>query len=104
MLFLRKWAAIARVQLLELARGARARLIDDLKRASHFWSLRLGALALLLQSVLVTTPDVALQAWNGLPDEIKALLPVHYVNLIAAVLTAAGLVARVVKQPAPTNG
>lgn len=90
--------------LIERVRPLREQLIEDARRAWRFWSLRFGAAALALQSLVLAAPDSALQAWAVLPEELKALLPVHWVNVVAAVLTAAGLVARVVKQKAPTDG
>lgn len=86
----------------ERARAARdwlrAQLIEDWRSFWRFWSVRLGALGLSLQTIMLALPDAARETWNTLPADLKAVLPVHFVSWVSWGLIAAGLIARVVKQ------
>ena len=81
----------------------RARLIAEWTRAWAFWSVRLHLIAITLASVFAIDPTVVLDVWNGLPDDIKALLPPHFARWIPIVLGAAGVIARVFKQKEAPN-
>ena len=73
-------------------------LIPNWKHFWRFWSLRLGALGTLLTSILIAFPDVALQAWNVLPDDLKGFIPERFVPLIGVAVFVTSMLARVVKQ------
>lgn len=76
----------------------RAHLIEDLKYAHKLWSVRLAALAVLLEGVLTAAPDVAKEVWLALPEDLKATLPENFAKWIAWGLIAASMLARLVKQ------
>jgi hypothetical protein len=79
--------------------------IDDWRvRWWKLWSVQLGAIAAVLQSILLSFPDVALQAWSILPDDLKALLPVRWAFWIPVILTFAAVMLRFIQQGVKKNG
>lgn len=73
-------------------------LIPNWKHFWRFWSLRLGALGTVLTSLLIAFPDVALQAWNILPDDLKGFIPERFAPMLGVVIFVLSMFARVVKQ------
>lgn len=85
------------------------RLIEEWRKFTKFWSIRLALLGTLLTAFIDRFPDAALQAWNFLPAEFKTFIPQDYLKYVAYILLAASLVARIIKQkkleePKPESG
>lgn len=74
------------------------KLIDEWRHWWKLWSVRLSAIALVLQSLLLALPDAAVQAWTALPADLKAMLPPQLVSWLPVALIAAGIVARLIRQ------
>lgn len=69
-------------------------MIYNWRKAWKFWSLRLQAAGLML----LAYPELLLDAWQYLPDNIKAMLPDEYASAVGLTLIAAGMIARLIKQ------
>jgi hypothetical protein len=80
------------------------RLIDNWKDAGRLWSVRLSAAGALLLTLLLAFPDVALTAWNAMPDDMRVLLPEQTSRMISIALFVATIVARVVRQRRGADG
>jgi hypothetical protein len=93
MTLLRKWWA-----------PIRARLIDDWRRSWRFWSVRLSFVGLAWSFVGAAFPGFALDAWNALPDELRSLMPQHIARIIATIIFAAAMAARLFKQKDKSDG
>lgn len=72
------------------------KLIDQWRQWWRFWSVRLSAVALVLEALG--------QAWAQLPDDVKALLPSSTLHLLSGVFVACSMIARIIKQEALANG
>ena len=68
----------------------RARLVDDWKQAWRWASMRLLALSIALQVVLM-----------AMPDTIRQYLPDSVTHVLAIVILAAGVAGRLYKQETP---
>ncbi len=80
---------------------ARAHLVDDIRDWWRWWSVRLLALALALQTLQVASPDALVVFWQSVPPSLRSMLPPWLDDLITIALMFAALVARHWKQPAP---
>ena len=69
-------------------------MIENWRNAWKFWSLQLQAVGL----VLITFPELILDAWVYLPVEVKSMLPTEYSSFVGLFLIIAGMVARLIKQ------
>jgi lysozyme family protein len=67
-------------------------------RAWPLWSVRMSALGALLTAIAAAAPDMLLQIWNGLPDELRALVPAALARVIPTILFLATLVVRLIPQ------
>lgn len=82
----------------------RARLIDDWHRAGKFWSVRLAAVGAALQGFATAFPGMATEAWNALPDSMRAGAPGVVLKALPVILFLLVIVSRITKQKAPTDG
>ncbi|MFE0584822.1 DUF7940 domain-containing protein [Pantoea vagans] len=62
------------------------------------WSVWLASLGSMLSAWVQSFPQNALDAWNVLPPDVKALLPQNYLGLIGAFMVAMGVIAQFVRQ------
>jgi len=69
-------------------------MIYNWKKAWKFWSLRLQAAGL----AVLAFPELLLNLWQSLPDNIKMMLPSEYASVVGITLIAAGMIARLIKQ------
>lgn len=74
----------------------RLRLIDDCRAEWRKLSTWLTAAALAVYGALLASPDLALQAWHMLPDDLRTAVP--YQDKIALGFFAAIFLAKFVKQ------
>ena len=81
-------------------------LIPDWRDAWRLWSARLSALGTLLYGAALAWPDGALMLWNMMPAEVRAFVPEPIGTVVAFLLFAAVLVARLIPQKTkePTDG
>lgn len=77
---------------------AMRRVRDLWSRAWSLWSVRVSALGALLTALAVATPDTLLQIWQGLPDNVRALLPESLGRLIPTILFILTAVVRMIPQ------
>jgi len=75
------------------------KLIDGWRQAWRLWSVRVSALGTLLMGLATLAPDALTQAWNMLPDDLKALLPAPVGQAVPFLLLGLALIARLVPQP-----
>lgn len=73
-------------------------LIPEWRHGLKLWSVRLQLIGLALLGFFAQFPDVALDAWNMLPADIKALLPETFVRWFGFVFLVASPIARFIKQ------
>lgn len=62
------------------------------------WSVWLASIGSMLSAWVQSFPSAALDAWNSLPEDIKAILPHNYLGLIGAFMVAMGVIAQFVRQ------
>lgn len=62
------------------------------------WSVWLASLGSMLSAWVQSFPASALDAWNTLPEDVKAILPHNYLGLIGAFMVAMGVIAQFVRQ------
>ena len=87
-----RWAAFKR----------RVRLIDDCRAEWRKASTWLTATALAVYGALLASPDIALQAWHMLPDDLRTAFP--YQDKIALAFFGAIFLAKFVKQKPKGDG
>ena len=90
MTLLAKWRAWLRV-----------RLIDDWNRAYKYSSVQLAAVGALLAGFVQWFPATATEAWNALPQDLRALLPSWLTSTFPVILLGAIVLARVTKKAKP---
>lgn len=78
--------------------GIRLRLIDTWKSFWRMWSIRFTAIGTALLTYLIASPDMILSAWNVLPADLKAFIPVDYSLYISIALLVLGIISRIIKQ------
>ena len=75
------------------------KLLPFWRDAWKLWSVRIAALAATVSTVLIVSPEIILNVWNSLPEDIKVHIPPRYIRMIAPVLMIASIFARIVHQP-----
>lgn len=74
------------------------KLIDKWRSFWRFWSLRFTAIGIALLTWVANSPDVVLDAWNNLPQELKQIIPQNYLLYITIAIFLLGAFSRIVKQ------
>lgn len=74
------------------------KLIANWRSFWRFWSIQLGVIGSAVTGILVAFPDLALETWQTLPEELKQTIPEHYTPLIGVVVFVLSLIARMLKQ------
>jgi hypothetical protein len=74
-------------------------LINGWRQAWRLWSVRLSALGALLTGWALLAPDAMLQAWQALPNDLRAMVPTKIADAIPTILFVATIVARLIPQP-----
>ncbi len=77
---------------------AMRRVRDLWLRAWPLWSVRMSALGAILTAFAAAAPDTLLQIWNGLPDDIRAVVPESVAHLIPTLLFVSTIVVRLIPQ------
>lgn len=72
-------------------------------RAWPLWSVRMSALGAILTAFAAATPDTLLQIWNGLPDDVRAILPESITRAVPTLLFVATIVLRMIPQKPPAE-
>lgn len=73
-------------------------LIDDIRRFWRFISVWLTIIAAFIQSVFIVAPDVILEIWRVLPDELKAQIPPQYIQWMPILILGLAVISRAIKQ------
>lgn len=63
------------------------KFIDNLPQLWKMWSVRILAVL----AVIAGT-------WEKVPDDVKAMIPAHYLGYIVAFVSVCGIIARAIKQ------
>lgn len=82
----RAWRALKR----------KLRLIEDCRAEWHKVSTWITAAALAIYGALLASPELAVQVWQMLPDDLRAAFP--YQDKLALILFGAIFLAKFVKQ------
>lgn len=75
--------------------GIKARLVEDWKQATRWWSVRMTAIGAILYPLLISV--------QAMPPEVQALFPLRYRAIAAGLFQLAVIAARVWGQKTP-NG
>jgi len=86
------------VLLLLLQRFTTLEFVRHARLLFKTWSVWLASLGSMLSAWAQSFPASALDAWNALPQDVKAILPHNYLGLIGAFLVAMGVLAQFVRQ------
>ena len=78
------------------------KLIADWRQSWRLWSVRVSAIATALFAIMLAAPDQVLGIWAMLPADVQELIPNR--TAIAAALSVASLVARLIKQREAVDG
>lgn len=62
------------------------------------WSVWLATGGSAIGAWVQTFPDSAMNAWNGLPVDVKSFIPQHYLGLIASFMVAMAVIAQFIRQ------
>lgn len=73
-------------------------LIDNARAWWKLWTIRLSLFGAAFMGILTAFPDIMLQVWLAMPDDLKALLPQQYVSAIALFILVGTAIVRVIKQ------
>lgn len=73
-------------------------LIAGWNKWYKFWSTRLGLVGTAIASLLIAYPNLALDLWSALPQEIKALIPPSYMPFIGVIMFVVSLASKFVVQ------
>ncbi|WP_288935487.1 hypothetical protein [uncultured Sphingomonas sp.] len=79
------------------------KLIEEWRQSWRLWSVRLSALGAILTGLALAAPDFLQSLWNGLPTDLRALLPVSVTHAVPTALFILTIVARIVSQNAPKS-
>lgn len=74
------------------------KLISQWRSFWRMWSLRLNAIGVALLGYVALSPDLILNSWNMLPNELKQIIPRDYLLWITGLIFVLAMVARVIKQ------
>lgn len=74
------------------------KLIPDWRRSWRLASVRVAAIGAIGATVAAAAPDMLLQVWQALPEEVRAHAPDYLSRWITPALFAATLAARILKQ------
>lgn len=62
------------------------------------WSVWLTGIGTLLGVYLASAPDTIISAWNALPPDLKAMLPVNIAQYVSYFIVALGVIAQFIRQ------
>lgn len=62
------------------------------------WSVWLTGFGTLLGVYLASAPDAIITAWNMLPPDLKAMLPVNIAQYVSYFIVALGVIAQFIRQ------
>lgn len=74
------------------------KLVEHWRLVWRTWSFQLGFIGTILTSVLLASPDLALQVWAMMPADLKATIPERFTPFIGVGIFALGLIAKFIKQ------
>lgn len=67
------------------------------------WSVWLTGVGTLLGVYLASAPDAIISAWNMLPPDLKAMLPVNIAQYVSYFIVALGVIAQFIRQKKLTS-
>lgn len=62
------------------------------------WSFWLGLAGTAVTSALLAVPELAMQLWMAMPEDLKATIPERYTPFIGVGIFALGLIAKFIRQ------
>ncbi|WP_034915643.1 hypothetical protein [Erwinia sp. 9145] len=65
---------------------------------SRTWSVWLASIGSAMGAWAQSFPSSAITAWTGLPEDVKTVLPQHYLGFIASFMVAMAVIAQFVRQ------
>jgi hypothetical protein len=78
----------------------KAHLVPEARAWWRWWSMRLNAIGLAILAYVQFDPVGALAVFNMMPPAVRAVLPDHFLTILALFFFGLAMLARVVKQPA----
>ena len=96
------WAAcVAAVVVLVVVatRFTRLEFVAHARVLWKAWSVWLASTGTLIGVYLAASPNVIIDTWASLPQELKELLPVNFAQYLAYFMIALGIIARFIRQP-----
>ena len=79
---------------------ARARLVDECRDWWRWWSVRVIAVGVFLNTWIAFDPGAVLWVWKMLPAPLARMLPVELVSLVSVALFVLALFMRLTRQKA----
>lgn len=73
-------------------------LVTHWKKIFRQYSFWLGLVGTAVTSALLAVPELALQLWLAMPDDLKATIPERYTPFLGVGIFALGLVAKFIRQ------
>ncbi|WP_414147365.1 hypothetical protein ACMGGR_16575 [Erwinia sp. BNK-24-b] len=89
---------LAIIILLLLQRFTTLQFVAHAKLLFKTWSVWLASLGSALSAWAQSFPQSALDAWNGMPEDIKGFLPHNFLGMLGAFMVAMGVMAQFVRQ------
>lgn len=76
----------------------KAALVEDARNWWKWWSVRVDLIGVAFAGYFMVFPGVAMDVWNQLPPDLKALIPAQWTQAISVGLLVLSLVVRTLKQ------
>ncbi|AUY25507.1 DUF7940 domain-containing protein [Mixta calida] len=90
--------AVIIVALLLIRKYTSVEFVSHARLLFRAWSVWLSGIGAALGVYLASAPDAIITAWNMLPPDLKAMLPVNIAQYVSYLLVALGIVAQFIRQ------
>lgn len=74
------------------------KLIEGWRKFYKYWSIQLGAAGVVVTSVLISSPTIAIEAWTALPSDLKSFIPPNYMPFIGVGIFVLSMIAKFIVQ------
>lgn len=89
---------LAMLLLMLVRKHSSLEFVHHAKLLFKTWSVWLASLGSAISAWVQSFPDSAMQAWQMLPPDVKAVIPQNYLGLIGAFMVAMAVMSQFVRQ------